>query len=168
MDGMYFTCAGAPERVFPRLLDDEVLELRLRVEAPGYAPAEVDFTLTAADVNPVPETVTLADLVVEVDSYPNLPASVDVPLRPEAVALGGWVIDDDDPDTPVAGASARVTAPEPRGPVTTDARGYFRIDDLPVALAVTVEITLDTRTLTREVALQPTVPINQRTFSLPA
>ena len=167
-DGMYFACAGSPLRILPVIETPDFLEFRVHVEAPGYQPAEAGLTLTADELRAAEETITVGGEEVTIDVYPGLPGYVEIPLQPHPVSLAGWVTEEDDPDTPIAGAQARISAPEPRGPVATDERGYFRIDDLPVALVVTVEITLDDRRLTRDVTLHPTFPINQRTFSLPA
>lgn len=168
LDGMYYACAGAPEAVLSDLGPADGLDLRVTVEAPSYQAATVEATLPPTALGSVDEPATVGGIDTVLRRWPGLPAVVDVPLQPLPVALEGRVIDDHDPAQPVVGATARVTAPESRGPVTTDARGAFRIENLPVALAVTVEIALGPRTLTAEVEVEPDVPMNQRTFSLPA
>lgn len=168
MDGMHFTTWGSLERLFPAGPPPGGLDFRVEVEAPGYRPGLAEFSVPAEHLVPVEEVVQVGDREVRVTAFPNLPRIVEVALEPLPVALAGWVIDDHDPETPVPGATARVTAPAPRGPVTTDERGYFRIPDLPVALSVTVEIRQGPRSLVQEVALRPTDPLNERTFSLPA
>ncbi len=168
LDGMHFTTWGSPERLFPAGPPSGGLDLRLEVEAPGYAPEAVEFSVPAAHLVPVDEVVRVGHREVRVNGFPHLPRFIEVALTPLPVALAGWVIDDHDPEAPVPGATVRVTAPAPRGPVTTDARGYFRIQDLPVALSVTVEIRQGSRSLVQEVALRPSDPLNEWTFSLPA
>lgn len=166
--GGYFRYAGAPLRVFPPVEDPDSLEFRLIVSAPGYEPVQTDFSLSASDVTAVEEQIAVGGHDVTVRTFPGLPSVQDVALEPDPVGLAGWIIDDADPEIPVVGASVEITAPAARGPVLSDDRGYFRIEDLPLALAVTVEITKDARTLTREVRIRTDEPLNQRTFSLPA
>lgn len=168
LSGGYFQYTGTPDQVFPAVEDPDTLELRLSVSVAGYDPAQVDFSLSASDLISVEEETTLGGHELTVPTYPGLPSVQDVALQPHPVDLAGWVIDDADPEIPVVDASARITAPAARGPVLSDDRGYFRIEDLPLALAVTVEITKDARTLTREVRIRTDEPLNQRTFSLPA
>jgi len=168
LDGMHFTTWGSPERLFASGPPPGGLDIRVEVEAPGYRPGVVEFSVPAEHLIPVDEVVQVGNREVAVDGFPHLPRVVEVALEPLPVALAGWVIDDHDPETPVTGATARITAPEPRGPVATDARGYFRIDDLPVALAVTVEIRQGPRSMVQEVSIRPSDPMNTRTFSLPA
>jgi hypothetical protein len=168
LDGSSYVCNGEPAQAFAALSGTDVLECRLRVAAPRYAPAQHDFAITAADRERLDLPVIVHGLPVTMGSWPRLPVTVDVALQPLPVALSGFLIEDSDPDSPVAGARVRITAPEARGPVTTDARGHFRIDELPVATTVTVSIELDARSLVRDVVVHPTEPINRRTFSLPA
>ncbi len=168
LDGMHFTTWGSPGRLFPAGPPLAGLDFRLEVHAPGYEAEVVDFSIPAHELTPVDERVRVGEREVRVQGYPSLPRFVEVALTPMPVALGGWVIDDHDPETPVPGATARITAPAPRGPVTSDARGYFRIENLPVALSVTVEIQQGSRSLVQEVPIRPADPLNERTFSLPA
>jgi hypothetical protein len=135
-----FVFPGVPTTAFPRLSPGETLELRLAVSAPRYQGQEVDITLTDADL-------TLADQTLDAGGFTATASVLDAPLveqtfalLPEPVHLGGRVVSADDPEQPIPNAEVRITAPEARGPITTDVNGFFTLQNLPVAQEVTVQV----------------------------
>lgn len=135
-----FVFPGKPITAFPRLSPGGALDLRLTVSAPRYQTQNIDFTLSDVDLTLVERTLDTAgeSLSVSVLSAPLL--EQDVALLPEPVHLGGRVVNADDPEEPVANAQVTVTAPEVRGPVATNAQGFFTLIDLPVVQEVTVQV----------------------------
>jgi hypothetical protein len=109
----------------------------------------------------------IAGRQVEVPLRINLPLTRDFVLLPLPVHLAGRVVSREDPDTPVANAVVRVLAPQPRGPVLTNAAGFFTLQDLPVAFEVTVEVTATGfDPLTETFAPDYGAPLNQHSFAL--
>lgn len=163
-----FAFAGMPGTAFPRLSPGGTLDLRLTVSAPRYQTQNIDFTLADTDLAFVARTL-------DVDGE-SLSASVlDAPLReenvallPEPVHLGGRVVNADDPETPVANAQITITAPEVRGPVSTNADGFFTLQDLPVAQEVTVHVSglPGFEEIVTIVHLDYRQPVNRVTFAL--
>lgn len=165
-DNGYYALAGDPNDGLPTLAAGQELELRLRVQAEGYSETESVLTLSAAQLARAQSDEDLAGYTVEVERLQAPPARRNIDLLPEPVSLAGKVIAEHDLDSPVAGASVSITAPAAAGPVSTDARGEFRIEDLPVAVEVTVEIAIGGVTESVDVMLDYRRSINQRTFSI--
>jgi hypothetical protein len=165
-DGQY-AFFGEPVTAFPDLTPPDLLELRLRVSADGYAPQQLDLTLTAANLALANVTRQVGGAPVEVPNRINLPITRDFALAPNPVHLAGRVVSREEPDTPVAGAQVRIVAPAPRGPATTNAAGYFSLQTLPVALEVTAEVTATGfDTLQETLALDFRSALNQHSFAL--
>lgn len=163
-----FAFAGMPGTAFPRLSPGGTLDLRLTISAPRYQTRTIDFTLSGTDL-------ALIDRTLDVDGELLSASVLDAPLReenvallPEPVHLGGRVVSADDPETPVAGAHITVTAPETRGPVSTDTDGFFTLHDMPVAQEVTVEVSglPSFEQIVTTVHLDYRQPVNHVTFAL--
>lgn len=162
-----FVLAGDPTRAFPPLTGVQTLDLRLVVEAAGYQAASEEFSLSAADVTPQPQPRTIAGQTV---MLPLLAAPLfehNFDLLPRPMSLSGRVVDADNPNQAVDGAEVRITAPAPRGPVFSNANGFFNLPDLPVAPQVTVRITkAGFVVLEIPITLDYRQPVYQQTFAL--
>ena len=135
-----FVFPGAPTTAFPQLSPGETLDLRLVVSAARYQGQEVDITLSNADL-------ALTDQTLNAGALTAIASVLDAPLveqtfalLPEPVHLGGRIVSADDPEQPVPNAEVRITAPDARGPVTTNVDGFFTLQNLPVAEEVTVQV----------------------------
>lgn len=168
VSGDSFVFAGPPETAFPRLLPGETLALRLVVSAPRYHTQEIDITLTDADL-------ALTDRVLNVGALTATATVLDAPLAepsiallPEPVHLGGRVVSADDPEQAIPNAEVRVTAPEARGPVATNAEGFFTLHNAPVAQEITVQVSAPPNFAqhTTIVRLDYRQPVNRLTFAL--
>lgn len=135
-----FVFPGAPTTAFPRLSPGEILDLRLAVSAPRYQGQEVNFTLTDTDLTLTAQTLDAGALTATASVLDAPLVEQTFALLPEPVHLGGRVVSADDPEQPVPNAEVRITAPEARGPVTTDVDGFFTLQNLPVAEEVTVQV----------------------------
>src|SRR5690606_35490600 len=85
-------------------------------------------------------------------------------LQPSPVGINGRVISDHDFNAPLAGISIQVTDPLVLAPVISDAQGRFRIDALPVAESVTLQLEGSDSTIHHVIDYTP--PFNTRIFSL--
>jgi hypothetical protein len=165
-DGQY-AFFGEPVTAFPELTPPDQLELRLLVAAEGYASQQLDLTLTAANLALADVTRQIGGAPVDVPNRINLPITRDFALLPDPVHLAGRVVRRDEPDTPVPNAQVRIVAPQPRGPVTTNALGYYSLQALPVALEVTAQVTAaGFDTLQETFALDFRAALNQHSFAL--
>jgi Carboxypeptidase regulatory-like domain len=134
-DGVY-SVSAQPDIAMP--VAGDRISLLLRAE--GYQPAAIDVLLTLADLDRIGLDINPGGGVVEIAHFRNLPVTRDITLNPRPVNLKGRVNDAEDPATAIAGATIRVTAPAPTGPVQTDDLGHFSLPDLPVAAEVTLRI----------------------------
>lgn len=162
-----FVFTGDPTRAFPPLSGGQTLDLCLVAEAAGYQEVSEDFSLSAADVTPQPQPRTIAGQVVMI---PLLAAPLfehNFDLLPLPMSLSGRVVDADNPNQFVAGAEVRITAPELRGPVFSNANGFFNLPDLPVARVVTLRIEkVGFAVLEAPITLDYRQPVYQQTFAL--
>lgn len=162
-----FVFAGDPTRAFPPLSGGQTVDLRLVAEAAGYQAASEDFSFSAADVTPQPQPRTIDGQVVMVPLLAAPLFAHDFDLLPLPMGLSGRVVDADDPSQFVAGAEVRITAPAARGPVVSNANGFFNLPDLPVARVVTVRIQkVGFAVLETPITLDYRQPVYQQTFAL--
>ena len=150
-----------------RLPTGQALSLRLEGRADGYATESRIVALTAADATLTENTYPVRDGEITVRVLAGPARGEDIALSPLPVFLGGRVSEAEDPLHPIAGAQVRIIAPAAVGPVTTDADGFFTLGPAPIAAAVTVEVSAaDRDTLTVEIRLDFTQPVNQGAFAL--
>jgi hypothetical protein len=167
LPGGLYAFVGDPLTAFPRLSGGATLDLRLTATAPGYQAATADFSLTPAQVTPTAQSRTIDERVFDLLLLGGPVHEQDLALQPVPLHLAGRIVDAEDRDTGLAGAQVDVTAPEARGPVTTDAEGFFTLRDLPVAARITVRVELAPRPpLSTTVTLDYRHPVNQQTFAL--
>ncbi len=135
-----FAFYGNPVTAFPVLSTGSTLNLRLLVSADGYTAWSHDLILNDTQLQLANVSRTLGGENVDVKLRTNLPIEQEVSLQPNPLTLTGRVVDASEPTTPIAGARVRVTAPAARGPVITQADGFFTLPNLPVALNITVQV----------------------------
>lgn len=163
----HFAFFGNPRTAFPAPSGGATLDLRLLVSADRYQSQTVDLSFDETDLAVSTVTRQIAGQNVEVPLRTNLPVEQNVSLQPVPVHLAGRVVDAADPTIALANAEVQVTAPEARGPVTTNAGGYFTLQDMPVAAAVTVRVTLaGFDPLETAVSLDYRQPVNRQAFAL--
>jgi hypothetical protein len=163
LPGGQYVVHGVPSAL-PPAVD---IVLRVEVAAQGYAPAQRPVAFVAADLTRVVREITIdgetsRTLVVAAPARRE-----DVALAPLPVTLVGRVGRAEDPAVPIPGAEVRITAPAARGPVVTDADGFFTLGPAPVATTITLSITaLGREPLTPEMRLDHGSPVNQAAFAL--
>lgn len=163
--GGYFSAAGVAEQVLPQGLPaDADLELRFRVSAFAYSDLESVVVVPAPALKVVAEDAALGShtLPVRLVTAPVLHHLL--ALQPTPVGISGRVISDHDFNAPLAGISIQVTEPVVLAPVISDAQGRFRIDALPVAEAVTLQVEGSDSTIHH--VIDYTTPFNTRIISL--
>jgi hypothetical protein len=161
-DGRYAVSAQ-PAIAMPLVGDRVTLDLR----AEGYQVASVQVVLTAADLQRSVLAVALGGEPAEQPHYRNLPLTRNIALLPRPVALKGRVADADDPAVALGGATVRVTAPVPSGPVQTDGMGFFSLPAVPVAAEITLRVTAANYSAA-DISYRPDFnqPINHGAFAL--
>lgn len=161
-----FSFNGDSGRAFVPLSGGATLNLRLTASATGYEAATFDFSLSEGDLALTPQERLIAGQSVTIDLYDAPLINQELALSPDPIHLSGQVVGIDD-DAPIAGADVEVTAPENRPAVTTDDDGFFTIQNLPVALEITVQLTHpDFETLETTIPLDYSQPVNQQKFAL--
>jgi hypothetical protein len=161
-----FSFNGDSGRAFVPLSGGATLDLRLTASAASYEAAVFDFSLSESDLALTPQERLIAGQTVTIPLYDAPLINQGLALTPEPVHLSGQVVAIDD-DAPIAGAEVEITAPESRPAVTADDDGFFTIQNLPVALEITVRVTHpDFETLETAVPLVYSQPVNQQKFAL--
>lgn len=165
-DGL-FVFAGNPQTAFPRLSPGDTLGLRLTAGAPGYETQEIDFSLTDIDLALQPVTRTIGGQQVVIYMLDAPVSTQEFTLLPLPLYLSGRVVEADNPDTPIANARVRVTAPENRGPAFTNANGFYTLPDMPLAQEITVRARrFGFDDLEKTIQLDYRQPVNQLDFAL--
>jgi hypothetical protein len=165
----HFVFAGDPATAFPRLEAGAELALRLRASAIGYQAATSDFVLTAAMLQPVAQELDIEGVPTTVLLLNAPLLQRQIALSPVPLHLAGRVVDANDREMPIANAEVRITAPVAHGPVSSDADGFFTLQNLPVALEVTAQVTYAAFTpLTQVIRLEYGHAVHQQLFALSA
>lgn len=167
LPGGYFVLSGNPVDILPaRLAPADSVEIRIAVSAPGYAAAEEVVVVDGASITPSPVAVDIAEQTYQL-------ALIDAPvlqslitLLPVAVGISGIVVDDNDLDSPVVGASVQVIAPDVLAAVISDSNGRYRIENLPIVESVTVRAELGSEASSVEHFVDYTTPLNFQIISL--
>ncbi|GAB4160089.1 MAG: hypothetical protein Fur0021_31670 [Candidatus Promineifilaceae bacterium] len=165
--GGLFVFAGNPQTAFPRLSPGSTLDLRLTASAVGYETQEIEFSLTDIDLALQPVTRTIGGQQIIIHML-DAPVSIqEFLLLPLPLHLSGRVVEADSPDTPIPNARVRVIAPESRGPVFTNADGFYTLPDMPLAQEITVRARrVDFAESTQTVHLDYRQPVNELNFAL--
>jgi len=165
--GGYFVFYANPVDVLPlNLAVDDSVEIRIAINAPGYTSAEEIVVVDGASITPSDVAV---DMVGEVFELPLIDAPLlhrVISLQPVAVGVQGVVIEDNDLENPVAGASVQVIAPDVLPAVSTDSSGRYRIENLPVVESVTIRAELSLETSSVDHVIDYSTPLNIRIISL--
>ncbi|MGK0399427.1 MAG: hypothetical protein ACJA0I_001729 [Gammaproteobacteria bacterium] len=165
--GGYFVYIGSALSVFPNGLDpaDDV-EFQFDVFATGYGNFQSIIVVNAAAVIPVSTTVISLQHSVEAMLVDAPVIQQSISLQPNPIGLQGSVIDDNDFSNPISGVSIRVITPVNEPAVISDAQGRYRIDTLPVASSVTLEIDHLGDVTTVQHLVDFATPLNTRIISL--
>jgi hypothetical protein len=162
-----FVFKGAPAVAFPRLTAGGTLDLRLRVSAANYQTQSVDFSLSQTDLALTEQPRQIEGRTVNVAILAAPLFQQQINLLPQPVHLSGQVVNANEPDTPLQNARVRVIGPEARGPVNTDADGFFILHNMPVALEIRVRVNRSGfRALETRIALDYRQPVNRQIFAL--
>lgn len=161
----YFCFSASGGSVFGDRSPMPNMQCRLDVNAPGYQPLSHIFELTSAQLTSTTSTLELAGKDREVTRVAGPFEDLELELSPLPLRLTGQVLKDGDPDTPLANASVTVSAPESRPTVSTDNRGFFTIENLPLAREITVTLSDGTDDLEQTLVLDYQRPVNNRRFT---
>ncbi|MFC4260990.1 hypothetical protein ACFOZ5_18370 [Marinobacter lacisalsi] len=151
--------------LFAQLTPTPDFDFRLQASAASYQASTHDFSLPGTDLTPATETVTLSGATYDMPRLSGPLINLSLTLAPEPLRLAGQVLEDGDPETPLAGAQVQVTAPETRPAVETDSRGYFAIDNMPLERQVTLTLSHGGSERTTAVVLDYSRPVVHRTFA---
>lgn len=165
-NGGWFAFHLDPQRAAPALDGIAQVNLRMTFAVPGRSPLEVTRSTPGPDLQPTETAVTIAGQPVNVLLLPGAPVDFSTSLDPLPVALAGYVLRDHDPETPAPGATVSITAPAAPTTTLTDAAGWFRLEPLPLAAAVTVRATDGARSVEQTVHTDFSTPINQTILSV--
>ena len=165
--GIYFSAAATARTFLPMLLDPgDTVNFRATVSAPGYSQLQQIAAVSGADITPATTTRTINGNSFELELINAPLVDFVFDLEPLAVSLSGLVVEDHDIDTPVAGASVQLLAPEMRPAVTTDSNGRFRLDNLPISSSVTIQADFDGEITTITHFVDFSTPVNNQIISL--
>ena len=165
--GGYFVLSGNPVDILPvHVAAADSVEIRIAVSSPGYTGAEETVVVTSANITPAPVAVDIADKAYQLPLITAPLVQSLISLLPVAVGINGMVVDDNDLDSPVVGASVQVIAPDVLPAVTTDSNGRYRIENLPIVESVTVRAELGLETSSVEHVVDYTTPLNIQIISL--
>jgi hypothetical protein len=160
-DGL-FAFYGNPVIAFPKPVAGQTLNLRLVVKAEGYAAWSNDLTFTDTQLLLANVTRTVGGENVTVKLRTNLSIEQEVSLHPNPLTLAGRVVDAAEPNSPISSARVLVSSPTLRGPIITQADGFFTLPNLPVALNINVQVTrTGYKNLVTTLLLDYSQPINQ-------
>lgn len=163
----YFSFSGIAARVFPQNLDpSDELELRFNVSAYSYSSLQITVLVAAAAIVAPPATAELGndELALRLIAAPVVHQVLT--LAPVQVGINGLVIGDHDPNSPLEGASIQVIAPIVQPAVLSNSQGRFRINALPLAQSVTLQVELGDVSTTINHVIDYTTPFNTRIISL--
>lgn len=163
----YFSFSGAARRVFPQSLDPTAeVELRFNVSARFYTALQTSV-LVAAETIIAPVSIAELgnhELELRVISAPVVHAVLT--LAPTPVGISGLVIGDHDLNSPLEGASIQVIEPIVQPAVLSNSQGRFRINALPLAQTITLQVELGDVSTKINHVIDYTTPFNTRIISL--
>ncbi len=165
--GGYFSVSGSPERILPIHLDmADSVEFKIEISASGFVSIEDLIIVAAPEVMPEQRNEEISGKLMSVNLIDAPIISKVYQLLPEPVGLSGLLIEDNDPASPVNGANVRVIAPDVSSSVVTNQFGRFRLEQLPVATAVTIEVDVAGDLTTVEHLVDYATALNTRVISL--
>lgn len=167
LSGGYTVYMGTASTAFRSNLNPaDNVEFRFEVNAQGYEPFQDIITVNALQLTPIDSAATTLRHSVEamLINAPIIQHTIN--LQPHPVGLQGAVIDDNDLSTPLSGVNVRVIDPVVAPAVTSDTQGRYRIDSLPVASSVTIEVDNSGQVTTFQHLVDFATPLNTRIISL--
>lgn len=166
--GGFFAFIGIPRELLPEfIVPTDSFEFQLSIASPGYSSVVEVISVPAADAIINETTETFAGTDVPMYTTTNAPiASTTIVLSPIAVGIEGVVHDDNELNSPIAGANVQVIAPETRPPVVCNAQGRYRIENLPLSPSITLAINFDSTSLEVEHVIDYKKRLNARTIVL--
>ena len=163
----YFSLIGVASAIFPQQLPAaSSAELNYQVSAEGYSPLQGSVLLSQSSITAVAAHEELAGYEINVSRISAPAVHLQLALVPLPVGLTGVVIEDNDLAAPLPGVSLQITAPEVLPAVLSDELGRFRINALPLAAAVTIEISWGDAVSTINHVVDYTTLFNPRIISL--
>ncbi|MEV8467473.1 carboxypeptidase-like regulatory domain-containing protein [Fluviibacterium sp. DFM31] len=165
-DGGWFSFQLDPQSAAPAFEAVDPLRLRVTFAVPGREPFEETRTIPGADLRPTQTSITVVGDSVQVTLLPGAPVDFSGVLDPLPVALAGYVLRDNDSETPAPNATVSILAPVSATTATTDAGGWFRLDALPVAEEVTVRATDGLHVTDRTIRIDFNKPVNETILSV--
>ncbi|MEH6453928.1 MAG: carboxypeptidase-like regulatory domain-containing protein [Psychromonas sp.] len=165
--GGYFVYVGNASDIFPKNLNPaDSVDFRFDISATGYDTMQATQVVSATAITPLSTAVITPQQSVDA-LLVNAPViQQNFSLQPNSVGLQGSVIDDNDFSNPIAGVSVRVIAPAIEPAAISDAQGRYRLDSLPVASSVTLEIDNLGEVTTIQHLIDFATPLNTRVISL--
>ena len=165
-DKGYFALTGSPQQLFPEELAlDAAPEIRVDISANGYTAISQLFSADRTAFIPADTDIELAGNTYSVPLISSPLFQHTFALEPLPVSLQGFVIEDNDMDERVEGASVQVIAPIAGTATLTDANGLYRIDTLPIARTITLQVTTD-EVSTVAHTIDFSTPLNTKHISL--
>lgn len=163
----YFSLVGVASALFPQQLPAaSSAELNYQVSAEGYSPLQGSVLLSQNSITAVAANEQLAGYELSVSRISAPAVHLQLSLVPLPVGLTGVVIEDNDLAAPLSGVSLQIIAPEVLPAVLSDELGRFRINALPLAAAVTLEISWGDAVSTINHVVDYTTLFNPRIISL--
>ncbi|MDL0433539.1 hypothetical protein QPM17_20550 [Marinobacter sp. TBZ242] len=160
----YFCFSASGGSVFGDRSPMPDMQFRLDIKAPGYQPLSHDFELASGRLVSTESDLELAGQSREVTRITGPFDDLTLELSPTPLRLTGQILRDGDPEAPLANAEVTVSAPETRPAVTTDERGFFAIDNLPLAREITLTLSDGSDDQSQTVRLDYRQPVNNRRF----
>lgn len=161
----YFCFSASGGSLFGNRVTMPDMQFRLDIEAPGYQPLSHTFELASGTLSSTDSDLQLAGESREVRRIAGPFEDLNLLLSPEPLRLTGQILLDGDPETPLENGEVTVSAPETRPTVNTDDRGFFAIDNLPLAREITLTLSDGNDDQSQAVILDYRQPVNNRRFS---
>jgi hypothetical protein len=163
--GGYFALHLHPDRDVPDLSGAGTVTLTLRLARPGAADAVAVRQVPGTELAPTEVTRQVAGQQVTIRRVAAAPFVFSVAVPPAPVLLDGLLLWDGDPAEPADGVT--VTA-APAAAVVTDARGRFRIPQLPVEEEVSLTFDDSDQVIARTLRPDYSRPVMDVAFAIPS
>jgi len=161
--GGYYALHLDPIRDMPDLSQDGAVTLTITLTPAGRTPLVLTKDIPAAEFARVARPVAIGAQMLQAHVLAGAPFLFDFILPARPVGLRGIVLENHDPEAPLAGVKIRAgDAPE----VVTGANGRFAIDALPVTDIVSIELEGAGPVETVDFRPDYEIPVNTITLSL--
>lgn len=161
--GGYYALHLDPVRDMPDLSQDGAVTLALTITLAGRAPLVLQKDIPAAEFARAAKPVAIGAQILDAHVLVGAPFVFDFILPARPVGLRGIVLENHDPEAPLAGIKIRAgDAPQ----VISGANGRFAIDALPVTEIVSIELEGAGPVETVDFRPDYEIPVNTITLSL--